>query len=526
MLIPNVSRPASRALFAIALFLALAVDAHADRLQVCAFSFNTPDEVRVFQSRLPEEDFDVVDLSPRLPLPAHSTGADGAGESWLSNLCRPDLQCDIVVFAAEFGGRFFGAYGISLGLQEMEELSCQSRCAGLFRRPREVFLLACNTLATKDQDSRTPAEYLEVLRDHGFDRAAAERVVALRYGPLGPSFREAIRRIFVDVPRVYGFSSVAPAGGRTAPLLEKYFRSKGDYRTYLDRVARRAAPNRELLTAFRGRDLVQIEGSSSADPTAADRIDICGLYDESESVADRLQIVARLLDREDFFAFLPTIQVFVARHPVKQFNRNERRLFAQIQDHDAARDRTLRLVRELNVSALKMELAHLAVNLEWMPHDEFRRLAVDGARQLLAQPITSEVTDIMCEIAKHERVGDAFRAKDLPPQFFRDALTIRLVDCLAPTDERVSTMLLAGLDSDDLSTRLWAAYALSHRLPLDDGILLKLTTHLADPSPDVRARLQYVFAAQSPVSDEVRREVRGYDRKLADDLRLREQTRR
>src|SRR6267143_1742882 len=128
------------------------------------------------------------------------------------------LSCTVLA------GRFFGKRGFSLSLQEMEEASCQARCQGLFHHPQEVFLLACNTLATKDQDSRTPGEYLQVLLDHGFDRATAEEVVELRYGPLGPSFREALRRSFAGVPRLYGFSSVAPRGERTAPLLAGYLR--------------------------------------------------------------------------------------------------------------------------------------------------------------------------------------------------------------------------------------------------------------------------------------------------------------
>src|SRR4029077_18850512 len=115
------------------------------------------------------------------------------------NLCRSDLRCDVVVYSAEFAGRFFGQYGASLSLQDMEEASCQARCAGFFHHPLEVFLLACNTLATKDEDNRTPAQYLEVLANHGFARASAERVVQARYGALGPSFREALRRIFMDV---------------------------------------------------------------------------------------------------------------------------------------------------------------------------------------------------------------------------------------------------------------------------------------------------------------------------------------
>jgi hypothetical protein len=518
-----------RLLAGILLALFVAVNARAARLEVCVFSFNRPDEVEVFKARQAEGDFEVVDLSPHLPSsPAAAPGRDdGAGPApWLSNVCRSDLRCDVVVYSAEFAGRFFGTSGTSVGQQEMEEASCQPRCEGIFHHPREVFLLGCNTLATKDQDRRTPGEYLNVLMDHGFDRATAERVVALRYGPLGPSFREAHRRIFMGVGRIYGFASVAPTGERTAPLLEHYLRAKGDYGRYLDRLQGDAEPNRELLTAFRGTALVQTAGLSRSEPAAADRAKICDLYDDTQSVAQRLRIVQQLLDRPDLLAFLPTIEMFVRRHPAQQMKGEEQRLFADIQRRDAARDQVLRLVHDLNVSALKMELAHLALQLNWMAPQEFRQLAVAGARQLLGQPLTSEVVDIMCEISKQAAIGDEFASEALPERLFKDAEGIRLLDCLSPPDKRVSARLVPGLDSPDVSVRLWAGYALSRRLPLDDGILVSLAAHLGDPATGLHERLRWIFEAQGRTSDAVRRAVGAHDPQLAEDMRGRRTSRR
>src|SRR5690606_32239748 len=136
-----------------------------------------------------ERRFEFIDLgaaASHAPLP---TAGGAPPRPWLLDACSPDLTCDLVIFTGEFAGRFFGERGVSLSLQELEEASCDPRCTGLFHAPREVFLLGCNTLATKDPDSRTPQEYMRVLLDHGFDRPTAERVVAMRYGPLGQSFR-------------------------------------------------------------------------------------------------------------------------------------------------------------------------------------------------------------------------------------------------------------------------------------------------------------------------------------------------
>jgi hypothetical protein len=480
---------------------------------VCAFSFHGPDEIQVFKDRLPAGDFEVLDLSPHLlPTTASRQVRDDDGtSSWLLDLCRPDLRCDMVVYSAEFAGRFFGAYGVPLGLADMEEASCQPRCAGLFHTPREVFLLACNTLATKDQDRRTPADYLDVLLAHGFDRATAERVVAMRYGPLGPSFRESLRRIFKDVPRLYGFSSVAPSGPYTAPLLHRYFRAKGDYRRWLEQAEPADRRNDELLAAFRGTGLVQTDGLTDAEPGSRDRDIVCRLYDEREPVAERLRTIQQVLTRPDFLGFLPTIQVFIDRHPPDSLTGDQARILDDIRRSEAARDEVLGIVRELGPSTLQLDLAHTARHLGWLTDEDFRLLALAAAHALLRRPLTSEVVDIMCEIPRHASLRDEFGSDDLSPVLFANAEGIRLVACINPSDARVNARLADGLDHPELAMRLWAAYALGERIPLDDATLVRLAWHLNDPSADVRERLRWIFTAQAPLSDPVREAVAALD---------------
>src|SRR5262245_3364382 len=77
--------------------------AFAAPLTVCAFSFNTPYELQAFRFSLPDDDFDVVDLSPHLSPPPDPSS--GGADAWLPRVCRPDLRCDVVLFSAEFAGR-------------------------------------------------------------------------------------------------------------------------------------------------------------------------------------------------------------------------------------------------------------------------------------------------------------------------------------------------------------------------------------------------------------------------------------
>src|SRR5262249_38535364 len=139
---PPTRRPAARrpppdprtadilaATLALLVSLSLVAGAHAGRLEVCTFGFHGADEIQVFKDRLPPEDFEIVDLSPRHAAAATLPLGDRApGARWLLDLCRPGLRCDVVVYSAEFAGSFFGASGTALSLGDMEEASCEPRC--------------------------------------------------------------------------------------------------------------------------------------------------------------------------------------------------------------------------------------------------------------------------------------------------------------------------------------------------------------------------------------------------------------
>jgi hypothetical protein len=104
-----------------------------------------------------------------------------------------------------------------------------------------------------------------------------------------------------------------------------------------------------------------------------------------------------------------------------------------------------------------------------------------------------------------------------PPPEGRPTAAAWLYDLCRPR-LRCDVVVFAGLDHPDLQTRLWAAYALSRRLPLSDAILLRLAADLDDPSPDMRERLRWTFAVSAPVSTAVREAVAAHDPELAGTL--------
>jgi hypothetical protein len=266
---------------------------------------------------------------------------------------------------------------------------------------------------------------------------------------------------------------------------------------------------------------MQTSGLTPLEPVAADREWICALYDETQTLAHRLRIVRQLLTRHDFLSFVPTVEVFLSRHPPAQMGAGERRLLADIQSLEAPRKQMIDLMYRLHVSALKMQMAQLALQLGWLAPDGFRRLAVEGTKQLLAEPLSTEVVDIGCDLTRYVPAGAGLRSEEIPEQIFRHSEGFRLLDCLKPADPRLSVRMLVGLGSLDESTRLWAAYALSRRLPLDDAVLVALAGRLDDPSPGVRALLRWTLGAQGPLSPGVLAAIRERDPALAKRLEAR-----
>jgi hypothetical protein len=253
-----------------------------------------------------------------------------------------------------------------------------------------------------------------------------------------------------------------------------------------------------------------------SDPAAADRTQVCSLYDPQASTSAGLRTVQRFMDRPDFLAFLPSIELFMSRHPVERLTPDELRLFDEIRGRKKAGEDVLRLVRGLDTCALKMELASLAVRLQWMKPEEFRGLAIEGTKKLLREPVSTETVDILCEISKHERLNDLFTSKDLSGEFFASAEGIRFVDCLAPVDRAVDARLVSALDARDLSTRIWAAYVLSRRPTLGNEELMRITAHLSNASPELREQLRWLlYSRAARLSPNIRKVITARDPQLA-----------
>lgn len=203
-------------------------------------TFNSKNEIQVFQNRLASQGFNFVELVPNSKDP-----------NWFRNACKSGVQCDVLVVSGHFGGLFFGEKTSPiLKLEDIEKASCQRSCDGILRNPKEVFLMGCNTLAGKKADHRTPQDYLRVLVSDGFPADIAERIVTSRYSNEGFSMAQRSMLAFYGAEKIYGFDGTGPLGAVAAPKLDQYLRSVGNYSSHLSGLGH--SPNRKLGNAFSG----------------------------------------------------------------------------------------------------------------------------------------------------------------------------------------------------------------------------------------------------------------------------------
>ena len=266
----------------LALLLAFGVlEAHAGKSTVCTVTVNSPNEKETLRRVLPEDKFQFVELVER------------GRPDWLASACRQSLRCDVLVISGHFdGGTEFYSDRLdareSLPVAELERASCSASCGGLFSQLKEVYLFGCNTLNAATPDS-TAAEVARSLVRSGYSSADAERVSRALNERHGESNREGMRRIFANVPVIYGFSAMAPLGAAAAPLLGRHLLSSGSGEFSSGRASS------SLLGQFAGSSMTATAGMGDADPRANYRREVCQFFDEQRSPAQKLAFIHHLI---------------------------------------------------------------------------------------------------------------------------------------------------------------------------------------------------------------------------------------
>jgi len=190
----------------------------AERKTVCTITVNSANEKDALRKFLPKDKYQFVEL------------VEHGRPEWLESACHAGVQCDVLVISGHFAGTNFFSEEIQtqeyLPVDEMERVSCSDSCPGLFSNLKEVYLFGCNTLNGENFESDT-AEFMRTLMRSGSSKIEAERRSRELNSRFGETNKDRMRRIFANVPVIYGFSAKAPIGPIAAGSLTRYLQSAG-----------------------------------------------------------------------------------------------------------------------------------------------------------------------------------------------------------------------------------------------------------------------------------------------------------
>ena len=180
---------------------------------LCTMTFNSNNEKRVFSQNLSPLGYKTVELVP----------SESKDPKWLDLACTSQIKCDILLVSGHFGGLFFGEkISPTLEIERLAKLREQRSCDNILNA-KAVYLMGCNTMASKLKDHRSIDDYLRVLVKDGFPLNLAEEVAAARYLNFGRSMSEKMTKVFSHSQLLIGFDSTGPLGKQAEPRLKKAF---------------------------------------------------------------------------------------------------------------------------------------------------------------------------------------------------------------------------------------------------------------------------------------------------------------
>jgi hypothetical protein len=438
--------PFRAAFFLLLLAAAAPLAAHAQKSTVCTITVNSADERDALRQSLPEDKFEFVELVER------------GRPDWLASACRKKVSCDVLVVSGHFAGTEFYSSRFTthetLKVDEMERAICSESCPDLFANLKEVYLFGCDTLKPEPVKSAMP-EIVRGLVRAGQSLSEAEQVARALSERFTENSRDLMRRIFPNVPVIYGFSSLAPLGRTAGPMLQRHFETSPVDEFGSGHVSER------LLKLFGPSSMVVTSGQRDSEANADYRREVCRYFDDRIPVARRLAFMHQLLAGEmpELRMSFDRIESIIASLP-----EDERRIA-----RDEAADRYMAVTRQTEDPALRVRMISLARTVGWLsPAEEKSELAMMIHDVLAGDGMGFGEVELICTLNRERGLNDSLqRVGALPAK--RVAQTAGMA-CLGSREAR-ARVLRALASADESEVQIAQAY-LRH-YPIDDAAELR-----------------------------------------------------
>lgn len=282
-----------------------------NKATVCAMTLNSDEERALFEAEVKKHP---NDYNPIVELTEY-------GDSdWFEKACKSGVRCDQLLISGHFTDTFTGTHNgkrRSLALEKMIDKNCSNTCDGILKNPAEIFLMGCNTVATKKEVLRSKDEYRAALKKDGLSEPRIDTILENRYGFMGDDNVTRFQRAFsgsvdgVDaIKKIYGFKDKGPSGRTVDPMLREYFSQKGLYESLQTALTARQSRqlvefNEELPRALSNTVFGQCDGKGRS---PKDRIN-CNILNGNPST--RLQAMVDAMTQPDWNTYVPTINKLI-----------------------------------------------------------------------------------------------------------------------------------------------------------------------------------------------------------------------
>jgi hypothetical protein len=437
------------------------LNVHAGKRTVCTITVNSTEERDAFRRHLPDKDFQFVELVER------------GRRDWLASACKQQVKCDMLVISGHFNGNDFFSDQLQvdeyLPVAEMERASCSDSCPGLFSRLKEVYMFGCDSLNSERMQG-VSAEIVRTLVTGGQSRAEAERVAQMLVDGHAESNRDVMRRVFVNTPAIYGFSSVAPLGATAGPILGRYLQASSSKEVGSGR------PNQRLLGHFAAHSMSMTTGLRDNEPRAAHRAEVCRFVDDRLTAPQKLGFVHAILQRDPAQArmFLDRIERLLATLSSDQRQAPEvAQALAQIARDDRSRDRYLAYARNTDTASTRVRMTDIAHSLGWLSDGEYRDETARILHDLTSPQRAIGVADVdqICKLnRKGEFDGELSGLRRSARSTTGHAAALA---CLGSIEDR-DRMLLALSSTNERDIEMAEVYF--HHRPIADAEELRVVT--------------------------------------------------
>ncbi len=459
MVLPDYNRSMIRiALVLAAAFLAVAAPARAEMSTVCTVTVNSPDERETFRRYLPEDKFRFVELVER------------GRPDWLASACRQKVRCDVLIVSGHFAGTEFYSSSFevneSLPVDEMERAQCSASCPGLFSGLKEVYLFGCDTLKPEPVKSAMPEVIRRLLRS-GRTRVEAEAAARALSERHGEASRDLMRRIFWNVPVIYGFQSLAPYGRVAGPMLERYFEAGGAA------DVGSARPSEALLKLFGPASMTVAAGLDDSDPNADFRAQACRYYDDRLTPAEKLGPIHATMrggGAELRMSFDRIERFFESLSEGEREDPSYVSALGALARDRGTRSRYLGMLRDTEDAALRVRMVALARSVGWLTADEQRAELGRTIADVLASGSASYGdVDLICTLNKDHALDVELRQVMASGPGATRTLRDAARACLGSTDARAQVLkALASPHEEDV--RVAQAYLRHQPIVAEDEL--------------------------------------------------------